>query len=179
MDTSDSFPDANIDETISDTSGDFGGFLGFNQQSGNVVYGVEGAFSMFKSDESVLLDGSEGLDLTSETKNLGSIRARLGYATGNALVYVTGGAAFSSSTQTWDDDGFDGGDDLDPVDMKMDTGWVAGAGIEYAVTEAISIRAEGLYYDFGSQSGVTDGEDDTFKVKQTATSVRVGIAYHF
>ncbi len=172
---------ADVDESYSGTAADLGGFLGLNFQSDQLLIGVEGNFGMFDSNETVHLDGSEGLDLTSQTESIGSVRARLGYALGESLFYATGGIAMSNFTQTWDDGGIAPQFEITPVEVEMKTGWVAGAGMEYAVTEQVSVRAEALYFDFGSKEGTAFGLDevDTFEVKQTATSVLVGVAYHF
>lgn len=174
------FSSANIDDTVSASGGDFGGFIGLNWQNDQLVLGLEASYGAATADGTDQLDGAEGLDLSTEMKSIGSVRARVGYAAGQSLIYVTGGLAMGKNTQTWDEDGSEQLN-IGPVELETNSGWVAGGGIEYAVTENISVRAEGLYYDFGSKSGTASGleETDTFKVKQTATSALIGIAYHF
>lgn len=172
-------PNDDIDSTVSASGTDFGGFVGMNWQNENLVLGLEASYGIADASESDRLDGAEGLDLTTDTENLGSVRARLGFAMGEGLVYLTGGLAFAKSTQTWDDDG--SVVDYNPIDVETNSGWVAGAGVEFALTETISVRAEGLYYDLGSGSdAVTEPpESDSFEVDQTITSARIGVAYHF
>ena len=73
----------------------------------------------------------------------GSIRGRVGYAFDRALIYATGGIAFggvSSSLTT-----------PTTFDTMPNTrvGWTVGRGLEYAVTDNWSIRAEYRYTDFG------------------------------
>ena len=74
----------------------------------------------------------------------GSIRARAGVALDRALIYVTGGGAFASFTNTYSS--FLGYNSIG----KSLAGWTPGAGLEFAVTNNWSIRAEYRYADYGS-----------------------------
>ena len=89
---------------------------------------------------------------------LGTARARLGYAVApNLLAYVTGGLAFGGVTE---DASF--GQRLAPSLLSSgsakgsafenELGWTVGAGLEYALTPAISAKFEYLYYDLGSKT---------------------------
>lgn len=60
-----------------------------------------------------------------DTEAVGTVRLRGGLALDRFLPYVTGGAAF--------------GDDI---------GWVAGGGVEYALTDNVSAGVEFLHYDY-------------------------------
>jgi outer membrane immunogenic protein len=178
-----------IDESLDETSFFLGGLLGVNFQHDEWVFGVEGDIGWFhsKERESLDLDGTEGLDLTSKIDLLGSVRARAGYAMDRTLVYVTGGLAFADTKHTWDDGGlsptslWNGA----PESVDLDFGWVAGAGIEHAWTDNWLVRLEGLYYDLGSEDGeVLAGdagapETDSFKVDQEIWIARIGLSYKF
>lgn len=108
---------------------------GYNWQWAQKVFGIEGDINF-----------ADGLDY------LASIRGRLGFAiTDNVLLYGTGGVAFLGL-----DDEFGFEDD----DNKV--GFVAGGGLEFKVSQNVSIGAEGLYYNF---------EDSEFDVLDT-----VGVA---
>jgi outer membrane immunogenic protein len=63
------------------------------------------------------------------TDAVGTVRLRGGLALDRFLPYITGGAAF--------------GDDI---------GWVAGGGVEYALTDNVSAGVEFLHYDFDEDS---------------------------
>jgi outer membrane immunogenic protein len=80
---------------------------------------------------------------------LASIRARAGYAMDNVLLYGTGGVAFFGSDSDGDS-----------------TGWAAGLGADYKITQNVSLGAETLYYDI---------EDFDAGVWQ----VRARLNYHF
>ena len=125
--------------------------LGYNwQTSRNIVLGIEG-------DVSGAFDDNDDFDW------LGSIRGRVGYAFGNALLYGTAGVAFAST-------------DDDTV-----TGWVVGGGLDYKLRQNISVGLEGLYYrfddvDFAGTVPVDFGPgsfDDHF------WTVRARLTYHF
>jgi high affinity Mn2+ porin len=75
-------------------------------------------------------------------------RARLGYAFGNFLPYVTGGAAWGQSKVDINDS------EGNVFASKSAThfGWVAGAGLEYAIDRHWSSNIEYNYIDLGMQS---------------------------
>jgi outer membrane immunogenic protein len=80
----------------------------------------------------------------------GSVRGRLGYAFDRILVYVTGGAEFADVQNTFSSRGiigaFPGGTDSF---SSVRTGWTLGGGVEYAIADNWSLRAEYRYTDFG------------------------------
>ena len=66
----------------------------------------------------------------------GTVRGRIGYAFNRFLAYGTGGFAYG------------GGD--------SDLGYAAGGGLEYAITDRLSVKAEGLYVNLGKRNGSSD-----------------------
>jgi outer membrane immunogenic protein len=174
-----------IDESLNDTVFLLGALAGINFQHDRLVFGLEADITWFDSDEHELLDGAEGVDITSEIDLLGSLRARFGYAADRTLFYVTGGLAFADAEHTWDDRsiGLPGNEFLDqqPKTVDLDFGWVVGAGIEHAWTDNWLVRLEGFYYDLGSEDAVvsTESETDTFEVDQEIWLARIGISYKF
>jgi outer membrane immunogenic protein len=160
---------------------DFGGFhAGFNWQAAPTwLLGVEGDFMLLNRSVTKLspviatFPGAAGfcppdggclaLQTTGTNRFLASARARIGYIHDRWLVYATGGAAWTDSsnsaiasssglglsppfgtpgvtvTQSWNG----------PV-----IGWVAGAGMEVAAFGNWALRAEYLHYEFGGSSTV-------------------------
>jgi outer membrane immunogenic protein len=106
---------------VSDDNGFVGGGqIGYNYEFDNhLVLGVEGDI-----DATGMEFGGNDVDY------LFSGRARLGYAFDRWMLYGTGGVAHAKA-----------GD-------FNDTGWVAGAGIEWAATDHIVPGIEYLHYDF-------------------------------
>ncbi len=147
-----------------------GGQIGYNFQSGSIVYGVETDFQGGDISDSV----TNGVNTSRERLDwFGTARGRLGYAFGPALLYGTGGFAYGDVKQH----ALLGGDAFDNAATR--TGYTVGGGIEYKLTSAWSLKAEYQYIDFGSDkltdgAGVSTGDLDTNY--QTA---RIGLNYRF
>ncbi|MDP4003879.1 outer membrane protein [Methylobacterium sp. NEAU K] len=197
----------------------FGAFAGYNVQIDEFVFGVEGDYTYFgrmgvSSDALSLIKTTSG---TLETVNLsgstatrvndyGTLRARVGYALGNFLPYVTGGVAIGrarvADATSYQNYGFDlnaynatlagtstyitrfGYASFNPnapyngtpfthlqtqSKTKVVAGVAAGAGIEYAITPNILLRAEYQYVLFNGFDGH----------KVNLNTVRAGAAVKF
>jgi outer membrane immunogenic protein len=103
------------------SSGLIGAFAGYNYQfSNNIVLGVEGRF------DGVDVNPRFGT-LDSQTNWTTSLVARLGYAAGNFMPYVSGGGYATNLSQS-----FPG-----RPDSNTATGWTLGGGIEFNLTGLI------------------------------------------
>lgn len=129
-----------------------GAHIGYNLQLNQFVIGLEGSVdgtSLSKSRSAYHFVPGFGSVWTTASSSLpvqGSIRGRLGYAWDRVLVYATGGVAFAGvngSIQT--NYGYDS-------TSATRVGWTVGGGLEYAVTNNWSIRAEYRYSQFGSSN---------------------------
>src|SRR3954466_12440902 len=114
-----------------------GGTIGYNQQMGQLVVGVEGDV-----DASWIKGTTAAAPCTTscETSNswIGTARGRIGYAFNRVMPYATAGAAFGDIKAT--PAGFGGVSDTN-------VGWTAGAGVEVALAGRWSAKAEYLYAD--------------------------------
>ena len=109
----------------------------------------------------------------------GTLTARLGYSFESITPYVKGGLAWAHvKMQTGDLDGAA----YDPSDFTskkgVRAGWTIGGGVEYAINERFSIRAEYMYMDLGKYT-TTNRDRDQFRHKMDMHSVRIGITYNF
>ncbi|MEJ0050639.1 MAG: outer membrane beta-barrel protein [Methylovirgula sp.] len=124
--------------------GSLGGFLpGLGGTGGGIVVGIEGdvnGASYTGSDPA--LAGT--ILLRDRTEVDASIRGRVGVAFDRVLIYGTGGAAFGSIRNSLDAPGLIG-----EAHETGRVGWTAGGGIEYAIDNNWSIRAEYRYTDYG------------------------------
>ena len=131
-----------------------GGQLGFNFQNGPWVFGVEGDADYLSNKATTFGRFSTGatnshvftLDL------LSTVRGRIGYAFDRALFYGTGGFAMGdySSTRTQLTGIAPFGTATPGTAETFSTlrfGWTAGGGIEYAVGDNWTVRAEYLFVD--------------------------------
>lgn len=93
-----------------------------------------------------------GFEYVSRLDYLGTVRARAGFLpTDDLLVYAHGGFAYGRSTPSFNAGGLPA-----PGFVGTNrTGWTIGAGVEYAVTDTISLQTEYAYTDLGNPS-VTD-----------------------
>jgi outer membrane immunogenic protein len=159
-----------------------GAQIGWNYQSGQVVYGVEADldYAHIKSSGTVLtpsaappislgiprtLMGSQSLDW------LSTFRARLGFTPADRLLlFVTGGGAAGRANLsvglTTNDLGGVAGSGCVAGTCEANSasntlwGWSAGVGAEYAIGGNWSLRADYLHYDLGSIS--TNAVDPRF-----------------
>ena len=133
-------------------SDDDGGFVGgaqvgYNYQIGSFVVGLEGdiQYADFGGDNDVVGFDDDNNDW------FGTVRARAGVAFGQALIYATGGFAFADSNN----------------------GWVVGGGLEYAFTNNLSAKIEGLYVNLEDDDSVFGNRDAEFGV------IRAGLNFRF
>jgi outer membrane immunogenic protein len=177
-----------------------GAQVGYNYQVNAFVFGVEGDFqfsSIKKTDGIVGLplnpSGSQPIS-ASETKStidyFGTLRARLGYTpTDRFMIYGTGGLIFANvqneSFTQYNNAIFDPSFRYVGSESSLKTGFVIGAGTEYAFTNKITAKLEYLYYDLGKQtytgtplSGVS-AFSVNYQTKNVGNIVRVGLNYKF
>ena len=78
----------------------------------------------------------------------GTVRGRLGYAFGSALIYATGGFAYANVDTTVN---FSNGFNV-LNSNQLETGWVAGGGVEYLFAPCWSAKVEYQFIDLGNQT---------------------------
>lgn len=157
---------------IGNTSGGiFGAQLGYNYQMGNFVIGAEGDLNW--SGEKGGRNFVGPISTRGSLDWFGTLRGRVGFAADRVLVYGTGGYAFGKVKASINDT-------VLPVafaDSSVRHGYALGAGIEYAFTKSISVKAEYLYANLGSKT--------LFAAPYLTTSgystsiIRAGVNYHF
>ena len=170
-----------------DRAGDHGtastnpsGFLvaataGYNMMwTPSVLVGVEadlGVMNVSAADKTVF-DGH--VYRTSWGPWWGTARARLGYVAGNVMGYVTGGVAFMAA----DEISIGNTPGETATNAAWRTGWVAGAGVEYALSAGMTAKLEYLHMDFGTYDGLSPNREN-YSFKNTADIVRTGINFKF
>lgn len=145
-----------------------GGQVGYNWQSGHFVIGGEANFAWadVKKTKTVTpiiqnngtpFPGAGFLSASQDISFVGNVRPRVGGAWGNVLVYGTAGLAFARIDYFATSDFRPVGTTQYPVSFsKTRTGWVAGGGVEVAVSSNVSVRGEYLYSDFGHISSTAN-----------------------
>lgn len=184
------YEEAKITEVTSKSIDDgnfIGGiYAGYNYQfQNNVVIGLDADIAWTdntaKSNKNVPVGEyySEGYYNKVEQDWLAAVRGRLGYAYNRFLPYIAGGVAFTDVEykRRYIDDLKYFTNDEHYSDNKTLTGYTLGAGLDYAMTDHIILRAEYRYTDFGDKDFSLDGWERNVDMK--ANDLRVGVAYKF
>jgi len=165
--------DGSVDE--SETLGLLGVAAGYDHQFGSLVVGGILDYTHTNVEENARFDGGEGASLRTSIENVGTLRARVGYAMNKVLCFVSGGLAVGDAEAVYDSDG-------SPSTKKVETpvGWVAGGGFEVAVSEKVSFVAETYYARFEDE-GTAQGPfyDDKFDVEMGLVVGRLGLNVRF
>lgn len=185
-----------------------GGFVGtlggYNWQSGPFVYGVETDFQAGNISGSTSninpFNTWDTYGYKSQLDWWGTLRGRLGYSFGQALVYATGGVAYGqvqsqvtyTSVYPQHCCGAPAGTVAFGRNNKTenDVGFVVGGGLEYALSPRWSIKGEYQYIDLGTTdtatnycfSGCTTNElhakvENAFNIVTLGINYRMGIDY--
>jgi outer membrane immunogenic protein len=147
-----------VDLADDDDDGGFvgGAQVGYNYQIGSFVVGLEGDIQYADFGGELRFADGDDADLDDDIFDrgdwFGTVRARAGVAFDRALIYATGGFAFADDA----------------------TGWTVGGGVEYAFTNNLSAKVEGLYVNLDHDDNFAgfDGETD-FGV------IRAGLNFRF
>ena len=180
-----------------DTASGFvgGAQAGFNWQMGNFVTGLETDFQSFRQNGNgsgsavypTLAPATFTVSQSFSTDWLWTLRPRLGIAMNSWLFYATGGVAITEVKANWLF--LDNFADTEAATMsKTMTGWTIGGGIEYAVVNGWSVKAEYLYLDFGhaqlTSNNLLDGgtfpvplQPFLHSVSLTSNVFRLGLNY--
>jgi outer membrane immunogenic protein len=138
--------------TTRSTSGYLVGFQsGYSWQfANNIVAGYESEFNYadISTSNNLWTPGLRG-----RLNWFGAERLRFGYAFGRLLPYVTGGVSYGQ-VRTGGFDVFGGVPFLTPNRSIWQAGWTVGAGVEYAVLDNVSVKAEYLYSSLNGPNGV-------------------------
>jgi outer membrane immunogenic protein len=157
-----------------------GGQIGWNWQSGIVVFGVEGelAATNAKGTAPCLVV----LSCKTEQNWMATAAGRLGLADGRSLYYAKGGAAWSHNTYSANLNLLVG---LNTEVSHNRWGWLIGAGIEHAFAgTGLSAKIEYDYIDYGSRDytfplAIGVPIDVGSKIREYQHVVKVGVNYRF
>jgi outer membrane immunogenic protein len=150
--------DDNRGFAVVNRGGNDGGFvggaqLGYNYQMGMFVLGAETDLQYADLGNNFT---SNGVRYGSDNEFFGTTRVRAGVAFDRFMVYATGGVAYGDSN----------------------FGWTAGGGVEYAFTDNLTAKIEGLYVNI-------DGDNRDFLDLNLGNGntefgvVRAGLNYKF
>jgi outer membrane immunogenic protein len=151
----------NVSNSGAKPSGFVGGVTGgYNWQSGNVVFGIEGD-----------MQGSTADDRFANYKFsnpwFGTVRGRIGYAFNNVLIYGTGGLAFGSLETESLITGLQ--------QSKTSAGYAVGVGAEVGIYQNWTAKIEYLYVNLSANDYTLTSARNGLDFG----TVRLGVNYHF
>jgi outer membrane immunogenic protein len=172
--------------------------VGYNLQSGRLVWGIETDFQFSGITGSVIqtpiirnngtpVAGASYLSASEKTDWFGTLRLRAGVTPiDRVLLYVTGGLAYGHVSYTGTTDYSPAGSLVFPASVSTTkVGWAIGGGTEWVLSANWTAKAEYLYYDLGRKSATADAipvtppYQVTYDWKTTAQIARVGVNYKF
>lgn len=155
-------------------SGLLGGVVGYNQQFGALVLGVEAnGDGILGGRRTTLVNNAD--KVTSSSTYDADVRGRVGYAIDRALLFAAGGVAFGNMNTSIS------GANL-PAMATFNSGrvgWTAGGGVDYAFTDHIVGRAEYRFTDFGPRSFTNAATGVSDKTRGQSNAALLGIMYKF
>jgi outer membrane immunogenic protein len=157
-----------------------GGQIGYNLHTGKVVFGIEADISAADIDGSVTGVDSTG-DVRTSTARIGwtsLLTGRLGYAAGQWLPYIKGGAAWGGTSLSI----HNLTDRTYASTNKTRSGWTIGAGVEYALAPQWTLRAQYDYVDLGRKNLTlvdNTGVSGAVSSRQHVHQAKFGINYKF
>src|SRR5580704_5990540 len=171
---------AHVTNDIKPTGGLAGGTIGCNWQTGSWVFGAENDLSwagLSGTQSDLAPNFNTAFGHSFKTTWLDTVRARVGFAAGPGLYYVTGGAAFTDINDS----------DVGPTAItsikSTATGWTVGGGAEWMLPDPHwSVKAEYLYVDFGSRNdnfSALNPLDIDVRTHLNENIVRAGVNYRF
>jgi outer membrane immunogenic protein len=160
-------------------------FFGGNYQINNIVLGVEGdwQWSNLTGNNQILAPlGAAGafpggpFTISTTIRDYAAVRARLGFAFDRFLIFSTGGLAWGNPLTSY---ALVGAAPFVNQDGSS-TGWTAGLGVDYAITDSVFGRIEYRYTSLatpGFVSVATNSAEASSLVP--INDLRAGIAYKF
>jgi outer membrane immunogenic protein len=179
-----------------------GGQMGYNWQTGQMVFGIETDFQGSGIDGSTTVGGPFGFaglpgvalpagSFTASEKIdwFGTLRGRIGWAAWDrALIFATGGLFYGHIKANSLFTAPNVGTIYSGSFSETRAGWTVGGGVEYAFTNNWSGKIEGLYYDLGNITVIGNETPLTFgpggfqhnkNFDFKGAIVRVGLNYMF
>jgi outer membrane immunogenic protein len=137
-----------------------GAQVGYNWQAGNIVFGGEADIQWSGIRESsafnlacclpVVAPPGFAATTSQDLRWFGTARGRLGFVVGErGLLYGTAGLIYGEQAVSFS--ALSPGANYAAASSEIRTGWIAGAGFEYAFTNNLSGKVEAMYYDMGSE----------------------------
>lgn len=160
-----------------------GGQAGYNYQFGNWVIGAEADIQGIGTENHanciLTCNAATSAVLRQDMTWFGTVRGRVGYASGPILNYFTGGLAYGG-VKVSDTERLAGANVGSFAVEQTRTGFALGSGIEAALGGNWTAKIEYLYVDLGSinQAFVLGGTSHVLGTEVRQSIFRAGVNYH-
>jgi outer membrane immunogenic protein len=154
-----------------------GGHLGYNYQYKSFVFGVQGSFDLLSVSGTLNNYANFAPNIfTARSYHdwLASVDGRVGYAVKNYLFYAIGGYAFVANNSVLSVNAAQ----VASVSNTIN-GYDVGGGVEYAINNQWSARAEYRYYNFNHNTNNFLNSARQFTESYSTSVGRVGLTYKF
>lgn len=145
-----------------------GGQAGYNVDMGGFVIGAEADLQWTNLGYAI-----PGTNVEAKLDMFGTLRGRAGIPIGQVMPYATLGGAFGRGSVTESSPG------VTSSAVANHFGWTAGVGLEAQATANLSLKAEYLYVDLGSQAYDALPVAGAFDTGHRFSVVRAGVNYKF
>jgi len=148
-----------------------GGTVGYNEQIGRMVFGLEGDLSYARVEGSSATCGVTPHECGTSLHSLATLRTRMGPTWDGLFIYLTGGLAFGEVSAF---------DSLFAVSgREWRIGWTFGGGLEVMFAPNWSVKVEYLHVDLGTGVlyDIVPGTPE--RVHFEADIVRAGLNFRF
>jgi outer membrane immunogenic protein len=175
--TTAAFQNAGTDTRLSPSSFLAGGQIGANWEMAPFVVGVEGTWTWtnitgFQVTPALAAGPGTSEGSTDAVRWYATATGRIGYAFNDVLLYAKGGGAFMHADYGQQVLNPNMSSSQDVTDTRV--GFTVGAGVEWGITEQLSLRAEYDFLDFGTKTYNFDNLVVTTNVLGLVTTVPVG-----
>lgn len=148
---------------------------GYNLIDGSLMYGLETDFSLTSADPDGACSYIQGGTCDFDLGPMATLRGRVGFATGDFLVFGTAGVAASRYDLVTHDGS---GAQQDNPETFGKFGWTAGVGVEYFIGDVNTVKLEYRYVD------LFDADFDSYVVGDTDLDmnyhiIMTGVNWHF
>ena len=157
-----------------------GAYIGHDVELDGFILGAEADFNFMDLGDSAsfIAAGPEGLTVHASLDAAGSVRGRIGVPMCNILFYATAGIAVGTATVGYDSDSvlLVGNDE-----HELNFGGVIGGGVEAKLTDNLSARLQGLYYNFGSYTFTPPSNEPqvSYEADASAFTLTAGLSWNF
>ena len=157
----------------------YGGLqAGYNHVTpSGLMFGLEADFSFpdeMKSNQPVIFSAVGPSIVNDKIEIFGSVRGRVGYASGDWLIYGAGGFAYDRDLAT----STDTAGDVDSAYFWR-PGWTVGGGAEVRLTPNWSAKLEYSFMDFGRAGASFPIAGERYNSNLTLQTVQLGLNYRF